>query len=107
MPSSFRLITLHDVSIIFPLYKTNSEVQLKDEARTDSPPITEAFSKIHTPYPKTKHIVETPDFDPTEVHPTPSPNQILPFVEVLWCDHVKALSSDDKSVNLPAVPIIV
>jgi len=105
--SSFRVTTLHDVSIIFPRYKANSKVQLKDEERINSPAIMEAFSKIYTPFPETKNTVQTPDFDPTKVHTTPSPKEILPFVEVLWRDHVKALSSDDKSVNLPTVAIIV
>ena len=54
-----------------------------------------------------KHTVQTADFDPTKVHPTLSRKEILPFVEVLRCDPVKALSSDDKSVTLPAVPSIV
>lgn len=82
-------------------------MQLKDEVRIDSPPIRETFSKIYTPYPETKNIVQTPDFDPTKVHTTPSPKEILQFVETLWCDYENALRSDGKSVSLHAVAIIV
>jgi len=104
---TFRATTLRDISIIFPRYKANSKVQLKDEVRIDSPPIRETFSKIYTPYPETKNIVQTPDFDPTKVHTTPSPKEILQFVETLWCDYENALRSDGKSVSLHAVAIIV